>query len=93
MKELVYRLIKLLRGEQQSKDVAKNRLHLILIQDRSGVDPELLKELRGDLIATISKYFDIDQSALEVEIQREEETVALVANIPILRMKRPILVR
>lgn len=93
MKELVYRLIKLLRGEQQSKDVAKNRLHLILVQDRSGVDPELLKELRGDLIATISKYFDIDQAALEVEIQREEETVALVANIPILRMKRPILVR
>lgn len=93
MKELVYRLIKLLRGEEQSKDVAKNRLHLILVQDRSGVDPELLKELRGDLIATISKYFDIDQSALEVEIQREEETVALVANIPIIKMKRPILVR
>jgi cell division topological specificity factor len=93
MKEWVYRLIKLLRGEQQSKDVAKNRLHLILVQDRSGVDPELLKELRGDLIATISKYFDIDQAALEVEIQREEETVALVANIPIIRMKRPILVR
>lgn len=93
MKELVYRLIKLLRGEEPSKDVAKNRLHLILVQDRSGVDPELLKELRGDLIATISKYFDIDQSALEVEIQREEETVALVANIPIIKMKRPILVR
>lgn len=93
MKEWVNRLIKLLRGEQFSKDVAKNRLHLILVQDRSGVDPEVLKELRGDLISTISKYFDIDQAALEVEIQREEETVALVANIPIIRMKRPLLVR
>lgn len=71
-----------------SKKVAKERLRLVLVHDRVGVSPHLLEALKEDLIKVISEYLEIDQAGLEVTLSRNEDTVALVANIPILRIKR-----
>lgn len=71
-----------------SKKVAKERLRLVLVHDRVGVSPHLLEALKEDLIRVISEYLEIDQEGLEVTLSRNEDTVALVANIPILRIKR-----
>ena len=49
-----------------------------------------MQSLREDLIETIGKYLEIDQASLEVSLTREEEGVALVANIPILNVKREV---
>jgi len=67
--------------------VAKTRLQLILIQDRSGVDPAILEALRDDLIELMGRYFDIAKEGIAVELQRDEEKAALVANVPILSLK------
>ncbi|MGB9860429.1 MAG: cell division topological specificity factor MinE, partial [Moorellaceae bacterium] len=50
--------------------------------------PHLLEALKEDLIKVISEYLEIDPAGLEVNLSRENDTVALVANIPILRIKR-----
>lgn len=71
-----------------SKKVAKERLRLVLVHDQVGVSPHLLEALKEDLIKVISEYLEIDQSGLEVSLSRSDDTVALVANIPILRIKR-----
>lgn len=71
-----------------SKNVAKERLRLVLVHDRSNVSPEILEALKEDLIRVISNYMEIDENALEVNLNNEDSTVALVANIPILGMKR-----
>jgi len=82
-------LMKLLGKEQQtSKTLAKERLRLVLVQDRTNVSPELLQNLKEDLIAVITKYMEIDEKALEVNIDSHEEQVALIANIPIKNVKR-----
>jgi len=85
--ELLQRLL----GKEEhdkSKNVAKERLRLVLVQDRCNIAPHILESLKEDLISVISKYMEIDESGLEVTFTTEEGTLALVANIPILRMKR-----
>ena len=77
-----------LRKGKSSKDVGKSRLQLILVHDRTGISPEILDSLREDMFQVISKYFVIKESDVEMNLEREEDSVALVANIPVLSMKR-----
>lgn len=73
-----------------SKSVAKERLRLVLVHDRLDMSESMMEELRTDLIATIGKYMEIDQESLEVSLSRDDEGVALVANIPVKNVKRQV---
>lgn len=77
-----------LRREKGSRTTVKNRLQLILIQDRTGVAPEILDALRDDMFQVISKYFEVKVDDVEMGLETEEDSVALVANIPVLKLKR-----
>lgn len=70
-----------------SKEVAKERLRLVLVHDRANLSPQLLEIMKEELIKVISKYTEIDDSALEVSINNSEHSVVLIANIPI-RVRR-----
>jgi cell division topological specificity factor len=83
---VVTRVVRWLNGEVASKDTAKSRLQLILIQDRASVDPQILEALRVDLIDLMRKYFNVSDEA-EVEFQHEGDSMALIANIPITSIK------
>ena len=76
------------RRGKGSKNMGKSRLQLILIHDRTGVSPEILDALREDMFCVISKYFVVNEADVEMNIERDEGSVALVANIPVLSMKR-----
>lgn len=67
---------------------AKDRLKIVLIHDRTDISPELLDALRSEMIAVLTKYMDIDTSKIELDLDHDEQEVALVANIPVLRIKR-----
>lgn len=72
-----------------SGNVAKERLRLVLVHDRASVSPEFLQLLKNDLIQVISKYMEIDENSLEVNLDsNNNDQVALVANIPVKKMKR-----
>jgi cell division topological specificity factor len=75
--------------ESPSKDIAKERLRMVLVHDRATVAPHVWDALKVDLIRVISSYLDIDESAMDVQLQRDNDAVALVANIPVRRVKRP----
>lgn len=74
-------------GSQGSKTAAKERLQLVLIHDRTNLSPQLLEVLREEIMRVLSKYMEIDDDGLEVNLDRNDRTVALVANIPIKRVK------
>ena len=81
-------LFKLISGNKtSSKDVAKDRLKLILIHDRSAISPEIVDMIRGEILQVISRYLEIDSSEVEIALTRTDEEdgnfPALVANIPI----------
>lgn len=89
MLEFIQRALGLKRDEPcASKNTAKERLRLVLVHDRASMSPATLEALKEDLIRVISEYMEIDQSGLEVCLNNEDESVALVCNIPILNMKR-----
>lgn len=75
--------------ETTSKSVAKERLRLVLVHDRLDVSEQTMNDLREELIAVIGRYMVIDEPSLEVSLTREDDGVALIANIPILNVRRP----
>ena len=77
-------------AEPSSKSIAKERLRLVLVHDRVDMSETLMEDLRNDLIAVIGKYLEIDTSSLEVSLSKEDDGVALVANMPVLSVKRGI---
>lgn len=65
-----------------SRRDAKERLELVLAQDRVNIDGDKMEALKNDLIDVVDKYLDIDRSAMDVSLKRENHTVAIVANLP-----------
>lgn len=81
---------KLFGKEPASKDVAKKRLKFALVYDKLEISDEMLNDLQSDIIAVISKYFEIDKSSLKLDIQRSDDLSALVFNTPIISAKRKV---
>ncbi len=79
-----------LTGRQPpSKQVAKDRLKLVLIHDRTDVSPAVMEQLKDEIIAVISKHMDIDRDGVEIKISDESATESrLVADIPLLKTPR-----
>jgi cell division topological specificity factor len=77
-------------GSGGSKVSAKERLQIVLIHDRADISPEMIDNLRQDMIAVITKYMDIDKSRIEMDFDRVDRSVAFVANIPVIRIKRGV---
>lgn len=74
------------KGEN-TKDIASNRLKLVLMHDRTKLDPLTLDKLRMELIDVISKYIVIDKEMLELNLAGEGDSIALMLNIPVVRTK------
>lgn len=68
-----------------SSSVAKERLRLALAYDRIKVSPELMQTIKEEIIAVISKHFDIDKSGIEVTLG--DDNSHLIANIPVRRSR------
>ncbi|SNU95726.1 Cell division topological specificity factor [Megamonas hypermegale] len=81
-------VLKLLnRNHKTSKDIAKDRLKVVLIHDRANISPEIMQSIKNDIIEVISHYVDIDKSEMEISLENDSDSVALLANIPITRIK------
>ena len=82
------------KKEEGSKNVAKERLKLVLVHDKANVSPQFLEMVKGEIIKVIEKYMEIDENCLEMELTKikSEEGDRLVpvltANIPILNVKQ-----
>ena len=86
-------LSKLFGRSKNSKDLAKERLKLVLIHDRANVSPQFLEMVKGEIMRVISNYMDVDEDCLDIQMTRtksedgERIVPALVANIPIKNVK------
>lgn len=85
---MIRKLMRLLHREDQSKEIAKNRLQLILIQDRVGADEEIMNDLQVKLTQLLEEYFEFPAEGIDIELQREGGSMALTASIPIKALKR-----
>lgn len=81
------------RNKNKSKNIAADRLKLVLVHDRADLSPYLLDKMKEDIIKVIAKYVDIDVEGIDLKVtrsmkeNRSEAKSELVANIPIKRVK------
>ncbi|QEK12301.1 cell division topological specificity factor MinE [Crassaminicella thermophila] len=81
------------KEDSSSKNVAKERLKLVLVHDRTNCSPHFLEMVKGDIIKVISDYMEIDEDGLDIKISKTKRSTdntmvpALMANIPIKKMK------
>lgn len=83
----VISLFKQTEKEDNAKDIAKNRLRVVLMQDRTNLTPELLERMRKELVELLSKYVEMDKEALELNFDQEGDQMALMLSIPVIRAK------
>jgi len=83
----------LFSSKSSSKDLAKDRLRMVLMHDRVNCSPDLLEMIKNDILKVLAKYVDINDMELDMQISQElsdanEPVSVLCANIPIKNMRR-----
>ena len=78
---------KLLGRQPACAETARERLQLVLAHDRSDLNPELLEQMRREILEVVARYVEIDLEEGDVSLETEDRVTALVANLPI---RRPV---
>jgi cell division topological specificity factor len=76
------------KPKPRSKDLAKERLKLVLTHDRVDISPQMFEKLRRDLAIACAKYVEIDEAGMNVRFDSKDRTLALVASVPVIGSKR-----
>jgi len=84
------------KEQVKSKDAAKERLHLVLMQDRANVSADFLDLMKQEIIEVIKKYIEVDENSIDVRLTNKANVdgttgaPALYANIPIMSIKEEV---
>jgi len=81
--------VKKMFGAQTSSSTAKERLRLVLMTDHLALAPDIIENMKRDLVDVISRYVEVDRDKVEVNFEREDRALAMLANIPIVSVNRP----
>ena len=73
------------RKEPNSAEVARERLKLVLVSDRSDLAPDKLEEMQAEIIQVIKRYLEIDEALVHLKLERRQRKTYMVADIPLER--------
>jgi cell division topological specificity factor len=73
------------RREPTSAEIAKERLKLVLVTDRSDLSPDKLEEMQTEIIEVIKRYIPIDDADVHIKLEQRDRKNYLVADIPLYR--------
>jgi cell division topological specificity factor len=72
------------RRTPTSREIAKERLQLVLVHDRIRISPATLDKMKDELITVISRYVEIEADSVQVTFTQGRRESRLVADIPVL---------
>lgn len=75
---------------RSSADTAKDRLRIVIAQERSAGDqPDFLPLLHKEILALIAKYTDISPANVEVDVSHQDKSAVLKLNVVLAKKKKP----
>jgi cell division topological specificity factor MinE len=75
------------KDAENAKNVACSRLKLVLMQDRTNLSPAIMDRMKRELIELLSKYVELDKELLDLNLEHENDQMALMLSIPVIRAK------
>ncbi|NDJ74913.1 MAG: cell division topological specificity factor MinE [Chloroflexi bacterium] len=71
------------RRDPSSAELARERLKLVLVTDRSDLSPDKLERMQGEIIQVIRKYLEIDETEVAIKLEQRDRKTYLVADVPL----------
>ena len=72
------------RNQFRSKDIAKDRLKLVLVHDRIDFSPGKMEQLKYELLEVIARYVEVDYEHVELAVTNIQRQSCLTAQVSVL---------